>query len=65
VTRRARPADGAEERLKRAEEAADTVAAQGERVEKQVSLSQRLLAGWRKVHESNHLAQLFHDEGRI
>lgn len=63
--RRERIRPDAEERLKRALAAADTVADQEIRARAQVSFSQRLLAGWRRVHEKNHLAQMFHEEGRI
>ena len=54
-----------EERLREAEGAADTVSAQGVKVNRQLRLVDRLLLGWRRVHETNHLAQLFRDEGRL
>ena len=54
-----------EERLREAEGAADTVNAQGIRVNRQLRLVDRLLLGWRRVHDTNHLAQLFRDEGRL
>lgn len=52
-------------RLQRAESASLDFEAQGERVKDQVSLAERLVAGWRRVHERNNLARLFHEEGRI
>jgi restriction endonuclease len=52
-------------RLARAESVADEVEAQKDRVDSQVSLADRLVKGWKRVHERNHLAELFHEEGRI
>lgn len=54
-----------EERLREAEGAADTLNVQGIRVNRQLRLVDRLLYGWRRVHETNHLAQIFQDEGRL
>jgi hypothetical protein len=54
-----------EDRLREAEGAAEGVAAQGRRVETQLSLVSKLTNGWRRVHETNHLAQLFRDEGQL
>lgn len=53
------------ERLAEAEGAAEAISAQGRKVDRQLSLVGRLTEGWRKVHETNHLAQLFRDEGRL
>lgn len=63
--RRSQRKEDTDTRLQRAEAARETVAEQGERVDRQLSLVGRLTEGWRRVHEQNHLAQLFHDEGRI
>lgn len=57
--------DDREERLRAAEDAAATVDAQGKTVNRQLSLVAKLTIGWRRVHETNHLAQLFTDEGRL
>ena len=53
------------ERLREAEDASASLADQGKAVNRQLSLVGRLTEGWRKVHETNHLAQLFRDEGRL
>lgn len=63
-TRRQRDSDR-EDRLREAEDATATVDAQGRKVNQQLSLVGRLTDRWRKVHEVNHLAQLFTDEGRL
>lgn len=52
-------------RLREAEGAATDVEAQDKTVNRQLSLVGRLTEGWRRVHEVNHLAQLFTDEGRL
>jgi hypothetical protein len=52
----------ADERLRAAESAADTVASQEDRLGEQLSLVGRLSEGWRRVHETNHLAELFQQE---
>lgn len=57
--------DDREERLREAEDATAEVGKQGARVERQLSLVGRLTEGWRKVHDVNHLAQIFTDEGRL
>lgn len=57
--------DDREARLREAEGAAEGIAAQGRRVERQLSLVGKLTNGWKRVHETNHLAQLFRDEGRL
>lgn len=54
-----------EERLREAEGAASTLDEQDKRTNRQLSLVERLQEGWRRVHETNHLAQLFRDEGRL
>lgn len=46
-------------RLREAEDAQGRVARQGQVVESQLSLVGKLSDGWRKVHEFNHLADLF------
>lgn len=58
-------ADDHEERLREAEGAAESIDVQGQAVNRQLSLVERLSAGWKRVHETNHLAQLFRDEGRL
>lgn len=63
-TRRQRE-DDREGRLREAEDATAEVDAQGRRVNRQLSLVGKLTTGWRKVHEVNHLAQLFTDEGHL
>lgn len=63
--RRRQRAGDQEERLQRAEKAAETVSRQGEQVDRQLSLVERLTEGWRRVHTINHLAELFRDEGRL
>lgn len=57
--------DDREERLREAEGAAEGVAEQGRTVERQLSLVGKLTNGWRRVHETNHLAQLFREEGHL
>jgi len=52
-------------RLSEAESAASAVDAQDKAVKRQLSLVGKLTEGWRRVHEVNHLAQLFTDEGRL
>lgn len=52
-------------RLKEAQQTAEKVAARGDQVDQTLSLVGKLTEGWRKVHEHNHLAQLFHKEGQI
>lgn len=54
-----------QERLREAEDATASLESQGRAVDRQLSLVGRLTEGWRKVHETNHLAQLFKDEGRL
>jgi hypothetical protein len=54
-----------EARVERAQQAAKAVERQEDQAKIQLSLSERLMRGWRRVHEQNHLAQLFHEEGRI
>jgi hypothetical protein len=63
-TRRQRASD-VSRRLAEAESAATSVEDQGKKVNRQLSLVGRLTEGWRRVHEVNHLAQLFTDEGRL
>lgn len=63
-TRKHRATDR-EERLREAEDASVSVAGQGKTVDRQLSLVNRLTEGWRRVHATNHLAQLFKDEGRL
>lgn len=57
--------DDREERLREAEGAAETVNDRGRTVRRQLSLVGRLTDGWRRVHQINHLAQLFHEEGQL
>jgi hypothetical protein len=63
-SRRQRASDRTE-RLREAQGAAEVVTDQGKTVKRQLSLVGKLSEGWRKVHETNHLAQLFTDEGRL
>jgi hypothetical protein len=63
--RRKQRLEDTEGRLHHAEAAAAEVEKQGDRVEKQLSLVDRLSAGWRRVHQANHLAELFRKEGHI
>lgn len=63
-TRRQRERDR-EERQREAEDATATVDAQGQTVNRQLNLVGKLSEGWRKVHEVNHLAQLFNEQGRL
>jgi hypothetical protein len=63
-TRRQRGRDR-EERLREAKGASTELNQQERTVNRQLSLVERLSTGWRKVHEVNHLAQLFSDEGRL
>lgn len=58
-------AEELEERLREAEGATASVEDQSQTVKRQLGLVDRLAAGWRKVHEVNHLAQLFRDEGHL
>jgi hypothetical protein len=57
--------DDREERLREAEGAAETIDDREKATGRQLSLVGKLTVGWRKVHEINHLAQLFSDEGRL
>ena len=54
-----------EARRAEAEGAAADLDEQGRAVDRQLNLVGRLTAGWRKVHEVNHLAQLFSEQGRL
>lgn len=63
MTRRRQLRDERGERLAAAQQATDLVSAQGERVKVQISLVTKLSTGWRRVHEYNHLAELFRGEG--
>lgn len=51
------------ERLRAAEAAADEVEKQGQAADNQLSLVGRLSEGWSRVHEYNHLAELFRPKG--
>jgi hypothetical protein len=50
-------------RLRAAEAAHDRVTEQGEKVDRQLSLVGKLSEGWNRVHEFNHLAELFQPKG--
>jgi hypothetical protein len=52
------------ERLRAAEEAHESVTAQKKIADRQLSLVGRLSEGWDRVHEFNHLAELFQPKGR-
>lgn len=64
MRRRRSEADTAE-RLAHAEATAEEIEERARVVDDQISFVERLTEGWRKVHQRNHLAQLFHDEGRL
>lgn len=53
------------DRLLEAEAAAESLEGQGDRVNRQLSLVDRLTEGWKRVHERNHLAQIFHEQGGL
>jgi hypothetical protein len=53
-----------EARQREAEDATAEVDAQGKTVDRQLSLVDKLSDGWRRVHQVNHLAQLFNEQGR-
>jgi hypothetical protein len=65
TAKRRQRTNDAQERLQRAESASAEVSRQGETVNRQLSLVERLSEGWRRVHAVNHLAELFRDEGRL
>jgi hypothetical protein len=65
MTARRKDKEGTDARLEEAKKTAEVVAAQGDQVDRTLSLVGKLTEGWRKVHEKNHLAQLFHREGHI
>lgn len=50
-------------RLRAAEAARDDVEKQGQTADTQLSLVGRLSEGWNRVHEYNHLAELFQPKG--
>lgn len=54
-----------EVRLHEAEAATEALADHGQAVIRQLSLVDRLIEGWRKVHERNHLAKIFHEQGGL
>jgi hypothetical protein len=54
-----------EARLREAEGASAEIDGQTETVNNQLSLVDKLSTGWKRVHEVNHLAQLFSQEGRL
>ena len=62
--RRQEPSDQAD-RLRAAEQASEEISEQGTVTERQLGLVGRLTEGWRRVHEHNHLAKLFRDEGQL
>lgn len=53
------------DRLREADRATESLKAQKRTVNTQLSLVDRLTEGWRRVHERNHLAQIFHEEGGL
>lgn len=55
-------AQDTQQRLEAAESAAETVKEQEDRVDERLSLVGKLTDGWRRVHERNHLAELFQQE---
>lgn len=62
MTRRKQHEQDRAESLERAQNVAGSLDRQENRVDNQVSFASRLTAGWRRVHEKNHLAQLFDRE---
>jgi len=52
-----------EERMREAESAGSDLEQQEADLQGQLGLVSRLTEGWRRVHEQNHLAQLFREEG--
>jgi hypothetical protein len=54
-----------EERLREADDATAELDARNATVDRQLSLVDKLTTGWRKVHQVNHLAQLFSEQGRL
>lgn len=52
-------------RLREAEAATRSLGKQRTTVDRQLSLVDRLTEGWRRVHERNHLAQIFHEQGGL
>jgi hypothetical protein len=54
-----------EDRLREAEAATESLGEQRTNVNRQLSLVDRLTEGWRRVHERNHLAQIFHEQGGL
>lgn len=63
-TRKQRDGDRTD-RLREAEAAAESLGEQRTAVNRQLSLVDRLAEGWRRVHERNHLAQIFHEQGGL
>lgn len=54
-----------EDRLREAEAATESLGERRTTVNRQLSLVDRLTEGWRRVHERNHLAQIFHEQGGL
>lgn len=63
MTRREQLRKERAERLRAAEAAQGDVEEQGRAADRQLSLVGRLSEGWSRVHEYNHLAELFHPKG--
>lgn len=63
-TRRQRSGESTD-RLREAEAAKESLGEQRATVDRQLSLVDRLTEGWRRVHERNHLAQIFHEQGGL
>lgn len=63
-TRKQRASDR-QERLREAEGGAAALEDQSTTVNRQLSLVDRLSEGWRRVHQRNHLAQIFHEQGGL
>jgi hypothetical protein len=58
------PVPPAEERLEAAKEAAAEAEGLREKAQGQVSFLQGLRGRWERIHEENHLAELFREEWR-
>jgi hypothetical protein len=63
--RKGRHEDETSARLAEAQQASKSTNERARRTDDQISLVARLTDGWRRVHEQNHLAQLFHEDGRL
>lgn len=65
TARRRQQVEDTDARLREATSVSEAVSAQGEKVTRQLSLVERLSEGWRRVHATNHLAELFKEDGHL